>query len=116
MVSKTPNEEERKKLQKMAKYNSLILLYLTILLGLIFINNFFLGQYPFLQMSVAIILSVAMIIFLLMGVFLFKRCPRCSSWGTPVTGGNCPKCGLHLDPSDNGNKKTHNQSINPPGR
>jgi hypothetical protein len=42
---------------------------MTILLGLFFINIFFLGQYPFLQMSVAIILLAAMIIFLLMGVF-----------------------------------------------
>ena len=105
MDSSIPNENERKKLQKMAKYNNHLLIYVLSLLCLLFINHFFLDQYPFLQMSVAIILLVAMIIFLLMGVFLFKRCPRCSSWGTPVTGGNCPKCGLHLDPSDNEDKK-----------
>jgi len=116
MDSSIPNENERKKLQKMVKFNSLILIYMASLLCLFIINHFFLGQYPFLQMSVAIILLVAMVIFLLMGVFVFKRCPRCSSWGTPVTGGNCPKCGLHLDPSDNGNKKTHNHEINQTGR
>ena len=110
MKTNMPNEEERIKLQKMAKFNSHIPIYIPILLVIGLINIFFLGQYPFLQMSLAIILFVPMIIFFLRRVFLFKRCPRCSSWGTPVTGGNCPKCGLHLDPSDNEDKKhTTNQ-------
>ena len=103
MISKAPNEEERKKLQKMAKYNSLIPLYLTILLGLFFIINYFLKENPILWIILAIAIIITMILLLLISVL--KKCPRCSSWGTPVTGGNCPKCGLHLAPSDNEDKK-----------
>ena len=103
MVSKTPNEEERKKLQKIVKFNNLIPIYTTSFLCLIFIINFFLKKNPILWSILAIAIIITMILLLLISVL--KKCPRCSSWGTPVTGGNCPKCGLHLDPSDNGDKK-----------
>ena len=109
MISKAPNEEERKKLQKMTKYNSLLPLYMTSLLGLIFIINYFLKKNPILWTILAITIILTMI-FLALKVSILKKCPRCSSWGTPVTGGNCSKCGLHLDPSDNADKKhTTNQ-------
>ncbi len=114
MISKAPNEEERKKLQKIVKFNNLIPIYITSFLCLISIINFFLKKNPILCSILAIAIILTMILLLLISVL--NKCPRCSSWGTPVTGGNCPKCGLHLDPSENGNKKTHNQSINPTGR
>lgn len=34
---------------------------------------------------------------LLLRYALFSRCPRCRAWGTPVTGGHCSSCGMHLD-------------------
>jgi len=98
MDMRAPNEDERKKLQKRAKFYSHLPIYMLGLLSLFFINNFFFDQNPILWMIIAITIVATMIFLVLSSAFLLKKCPRCSSWGTPISRGNCTKCGLHLDP------------------
>jgi len=97
MYTRYPNEDERKKPQKMVGSYSLSMIYSLSLLGIFWIVDSFLDQYPVLQMVLTVTIFVAMI-YLLLNFALLKRCPRCSSWGI-VPHGNCPRCGLHLDPS-----------------
>ena len=73
----------------------------SILMGAYWIVRYLLDQYPVLQIAVYITLLMVTF-FLLLKIVLLNRCPRCSSWGTPVIGGICPKCGLLLSPHDKG--------------
>ena len=98
MDSRFPNEDERRKLQKLARYYKLLPIYVLSVVGLFWIIASLLDQYPLLVTVVTVIVFVA-IIYLLINFAILKRCPRCSSWGTPVLGGNCPKCGMYLDSS-----------------
>lgn len=98
MISKAPNEEERKKLQKIVKFNNQRPIYLLCLSSLSLNIIFVLKHYPILGTVLSVLIFAGMIYLLLTFAILIK-CPRCSSWGTPVTGGNCSKCGLHLDTS-----------------
>ena len=93
-----PNEDERRKLQKMAVNFKLSIINLIILSGIYWIVRYLLDKYPVIQISVYITILVATF-FVLLKMALSNKCPRCSSWGTPIMGGNCPKCGLHFNPS-----------------
>jgi uncharacterized membrane protein len=93
-----PNEDERRKLQKMAITFKHTIINIIILSGIYWIVRYLLDQYPVIQIAVYITILVATF-FLLLKMVLLNKCPRCSSWGTPIMGGNCPKCGLRLDPS-----------------
>lgn len=97
MDTSIPNDDERKKLQKMAKFDRHLSLYVLCLFCIYFIDEFFIDKYPILDV-LANILMFAFMFYLLLNFALLKRCPRCSSRGTPLVGGNCPKCGLRLDP------------------
>ena len=101
-----PNEDERKKLQKMARTFKFAIINIIILCGIYWIVRYLLDQYPVIQIAVYITILVA-IFFLLLKMALLNKCPRCSSWGTPIMGGNCPKCGLRLASS---NKSTQQKS------
>lgn len=94
-----PNDEERKKLQKMTTSFKFTIINLIILMGIYWVVRYLLDQYPVIQIAVYITLLMA-IFFLLLKMVLLNRCPRCSSWGTPIMGGHCPKCGLRLSPHD----------------
>lgn len=96
MDPSTPNEDERKKLQKMAMTSKHTIINIIILSCVYWVVRYLLNQYPVLQISVYITILVVLF-FLLLKMALLNKCPRCSSWGTPVMGGNCPKCGLRLD-------------------
>jgi hypothetical protein len=98
MGPRIPDENERRKLQKMARFYHLLPIYGISLLGIFFINDFFLDQYPMLGAVLTVAILVA-VVYLLLNFALLKRCPRCCSWGTPIMRGHCPRCGLHLDPS-----------------
>ncbi len=97
MDTKKPNEKERKKLKKMARYYQ-ILPFCTFmpLLAFFLVESLF-KNYPRIQVSTMILLLLVMV-YLLLSFALLKRCPRCSAWGTPVLGGHCSRCGLYLDP------------------
>ena len=95
-----PNDDERKKLQKMAKFDRHLPLYVLCIFCIHFIDEFFIDKNPILEV-LANILMFAFMFYLLLNFAILKRCPRCSSRGTPLVGGivgNCPKCGLRLDP------------------
>jgi hypothetical protein len=97
MDRRIPNEDERKKLQKMALSQQQFPIYafgLTSVFGMV-IALF--NPYPIVSSALTVATLIAMI-YLLLNCALFKKCPRCSSRGT-VPHGNCPHCGLHLDPS-----------------
>jgi hypothetical protein len=98
MDTRIPNEDERKKLREMAVFYHHLPIYGLSLLGIFGIDESFFNKYPMPGTILAVLILAAMI-YLLLNFALLKRCPRCSSWGTPIVGGNCPKCGLHLDPS-----------------
>ena len=98
MDSGTPNEDERKKLQKIAILFKNTIINIIILSCAYWVVRYLLNQYPVLQIS-AYITILVVLFFLLLRMVLLNKCPRCSSWGTPVMGGSCPKCGLHLDHS-----------------
>ena len=91
------NEDERKKLRKMVRSYQLNVIWILSLICIQWIIFSRLDKYPVLQIVLTVIIFVAMI-YLLLSFALLKRCPRCSSWGT-VPRGNCPKCGLYLDPA-----------------
>ena len=93
-----PNEDERTKLQKMAVDFKFTIINIIILSGIYWVVRYLLDQYPVIQIAVYITILVA-IFFLLLKMALLNKCPRCSSWGTPIMGSNCPKCSLRLDPS-----------------
>ena len=92
-----PNEDERRKLQKMAMNFKLTIINIIILSGIYWIVRYLLDQYPVIQIAVYITILFATF-FLLLKMVLLNKCPRCSSWGTPIMGGNCPKCGLLFSP------------------
>lgn len=94
----TPNEDERQKLQKMAMSFKHTIINIIILSCIYWVVRYVLDQHPVLQISVYITILV-MLFYLLLKMALLNKCPRCSSWGSPVMGGSCPKCGLHLDHS-----------------
>jgi hypothetical protein len=98
MNTKFPNEDERKKLIKMAKSNQLTPILVIALLGVASVIFTLLNKHPLLQIALIVAILIGMI-FLLLNLALLKRCPRCSSWGT-APHGNCPKCGMHLNPLD----------------
>jgi hypothetical protein len=95
MNTKFPNEDERKKLIKMAKANQLTPILVIALLGIATVIFSLLDRHPLLQI-VLIVAILSGMIYLLLNFALLKRCPRCSSWGT-LPHGNCPKCGMHLN-------------------
>ncbi len=108
MDTSIPNDDERKKLQKLVKFYHHLPLYVLSLIGLSLIVKFVLDHFPIIGTAVTVLILAAMI-YLLLNFALLKKCPRCSSWGTPILGGNCPKCGLRLDPSYNGQQNdAHN--------
>jgi hypothetical protein len=102
MYTNYPNKEERNKLQKMAgsyQHRSIIIIGLLGIGWIIFdvLDRYF--RSPTLLILITALIFIAFVYWAL-DFALFKRCPRCSAWGTPVMkGGNCPKCGLHLDSS-----------------
>jgi hypothetical protein len=96
MDTKFPNEDERKKLIQMAKSNQLAPILVVTLLSVASVIFSLLDKHPLLQIMLIITILAGMI-YLLLNFALLKRCPRCSSWGT-APHGNCPKCGMHLDP------------------
>jgi hypothetical protein len=99
MNTSIPTDEERKRLLKMAEYNRHLPVYTICLLSMIGVIDFFFKDYPIACTLLLLILFLGMI-FLSLNFALLKRCPRCGSWGTPVSKkGHCPKCGLRLDPS-----------------
>jgi hypothetical protein len=98
MDTKFPNGDERKKLIQMAKSNQLAPIWAVILLGVASVIFSLLDKHPLLQIVLIVAILIGMI-FLLLNFALLKRCPRCSSWGT-APHGNCPKCGMNLNPLD----------------
>ena len=100
MDPKIPNAEEGKKLKKMARYYQLLPFYSFIPFIVFFLVESIFKNYPAIQIVIIILLFLVMV-YLLLNFAVLKRCPRCAAWGTPVLGGNCSKCGLHLDPGAN---------------
>jgi Flp pilus assembly protein TadB len=98
MDTKFPNENEKKKLIQMTKSNQLTPIWVVTLLCVASVIFSLLDKHPILQI-VMIVTIVAGMIYLLLNFALLKRCPRCSSWGT-APHGNCPKCGMYLNPLD----------------
>lgn len=98
MDPKTPNEDERKKLQKMAGSFKLTIINIICLSGIYWIVRYFLNQYPVLQIAIYLTVLIA-IFYLLLKMVLLNKCPRCSAWGAPIIGGNCARCGLYLGQS-----------------
>ncbi|MBN1905899.1 MAG: hypothetical protein JW927_12460 [Deltaproteobacteria bacterium] len=96
-----PTDEERKRLLKMAEYNKNLPVYYICLVSMIGVADLFLKDYPVLGVIALLMLTLGMI-FLLLNFAILKKCPRCASWGTPVSKGHCPKCGLRLDPTYKG--------------
>gem|GEM_PF-3471447 len=90
-----PNDDERKKLKKMSQYYFHLPIYIICLLSISWIADDFFKKFPIIGTILCLIIFLSMIL-LLLNFALLKRCPRCSSWGTPIVGGNCPKCGLRL--------------------
>lgn len=93
-----PTDEERKRLLKMAEFNKHLPVYIICLISMIGVVDFFFKDSPIIGTILLLMLTLGMI-FLLLNFALLKRCPRCASWGTPVSKGHCTKCGLSLDPS-----------------
>ena len=100
MKTNIPNDEERKRLQEMGKFYKHLPFYVLCLGGFGLIVKIVLDHYLILGLALTLLIFVVTI-YLGLNVALLKKCPRCSSWGTPIVGGNCPRCGLHLDPSYN---------------
>ena len=95
-MSKEPTESERRKLQKATKFYQRSPAYSSLCLALILLVNVIFKNKPTLSLVVD-----GLLILVLLGVLLryalLRRCPRCQAFGTPVMGGNCSSCGLHLD-------------------
>ena len=126
MDPRVPNEDERKKLQKIYKYHKTSELYMLLLLYptlFLIALTYFLDQHP-LAIFVIVMFSVVMlltIIYLIIKRQLIKLCPRCSTRGIPPTPlptnpGHCPKCGMYLDPSYKETKETKKIKLNPAAR
>jgi hypothetical protein len=98
-----PNDDERKKLKKMSQYYFHLPIYVICLLSMSWIVGRLFDKSPIVGTILYLIIILGMLL-LLLNFALLKRCPRCSSWGTPILGGNCPKCGLRLDHSYKGDK------------
>ena len=99
MHTKFPNEEESRKLLKMAKSRQNRDIYLLSLMGICWIGSSLLDHHPAMLIALIIIFFAAAI-YLLLKFTVLSRCPRCSNWGTfPLKNGNCLRCGMHLDPS-----------------
>ena len=107
MDPRIPSEDERRKLQKIYRTHNLIGRYMNFsiypVLALLPIV-YFLKPPIIIPSAIAIIILIITIYF---GIRreLIKRCPRCSMWGIPPINnnsdhvqGNCPRCGMHLDP------------------
>ena len=103
----TPNEGEKKKLRKITVAFKHAIINIIILSCVYWIVRSLLNHYPVLQISIYITILVVLF-FLLLKMVLLNKCPRCSSWGTPVMGGRCPKCGLHMDHSGEDDDKHSN--------
>jgi hypothetical protein len=98
MDTSIPTDEERKRLLKMAEFNKHLPVYSICLVSMIGVADFFFKDFPIIVTILLLMLTLGMI-FLLLNFALLKKCPRCASWGTPVSQkGHCPKCGLRLDP------------------
>ena len=105
-----PSEEEKKKLKEIYDYlrvseiKMLFMLYPTLILIII---SYFLDEHTlaiFIIVMYAVIMLVG-ILYLMVKRELIKKCPRCSMRKIPPTSdtpgrGNCPRCGLNLDISD----------------
>ena len=98
MDTSIPDEDEMKKLQKMSQFYHHLPIYIVCLFCMLWIVDFFFDKSPIIG-TIIYLITIFGMVFLLLNFALLKRCPRCSSWGTPILGGNCPKCGLRLDPS-----------------
>lgn len=99
MDTSIPNAVERKKLQKTIKFYHHLPVYSLVLFSTFWIADIFFEKSPALGTLINGLIAAAMIYLLLVFVLL-KKCPRCSSWGTTIMAGNCPKCGLSMDPSE----------------
>ena len=90
MDKSIPNDDERIKLTKMRKFYHYFPIYgICLALCMFWIVDFFFEKQPMFG-AILSALTVMLMIFLLLNYALLKRCPRCSSWGTPIVGGNCP--------------------------
>lgn len=98
MDTSIPTDEERKRLLKMVEFNKHLPIYTICLVIMIGVVDFFFKDSPIIGTILLLILTFGMI-FLVLNLVVLKRCPRCASWGTPVSKGHCTKCGLSLDPS-----------------
>jgi surface polysaccharide O-acyltransferase-like enzyme len=98
MDTSIPTDEERKRLLKMVEFNKHLPIYTICLVIMIGVVDFFFKDSPITGSILLLMLTLGMI-FLLLNFAILKRCPRCASWGTPVSRGHCPKCGLRLDPT-----------------
>ena len=96
MNTSIPNDDERKKLKKMSRYYLHLPVYAICLLSAFGVIDFFFENSPIIKTILYSTVILGMVL-LLLNFALLKRCPRCSSFGTPILGGNCPKCGLRLD-------------------
>ncbi len=103
MDTNIPNDDERKKLQKMSQFYHHLPVYIICLVGMFWIVDSFFENSPIIGTIIYLIIFSGMI-FVLLNFAILKKCPRCSSWGTPILGGNCSKCGLRLDHSYNGDE------------
>ena len=98
MDPRIPNEDERRKLKKMARSFKINIINVIILSGSYWIVRYLFEPFPLMQIAIYITILIVTF-YLLLKIVLLNKCPRCAAWGTPVTGGHCARCGLHLDPS-----------------
>ncbi len=112
MDTTIPNVDERVKLQKMRKFYHHLPINAICLISMFWIVEFFFEKQPMFG-AILSVLIVLVMIYLLLNFALLKKCPRCSSRGTPIVGGDCPKCGLRLDPSYKEKTTKNTQQLNP---
>jgi hypothetical protein len=90
METRSPNEDERRKLRKIVKSNTrndqYSIMVILVLLAIIEIVTNFFDPHPALLMSLIIltILAILAAIYFLLNKVILQRCPRCNAWGTPV--------------------------------
>ncbi len=123
MDPRIPSEDERKRLKAIYRYHRTSELYMLFLLypTLILIGiTYFLDKYPIAVFSIVMVSVVMLlaIIYLIIKRQLVKKCPRCAMRGIPSTPlpenpGNCPRCGMYLDPSykENEDNKKENSDL-----
>ena len=108
MDPRVPNEDERKKLREIYRYHRSSELYMIFLLYptlFLIAMTYFLEKHPVLVFTIVMfsVIMLLAIIYLIIKRVLVKHCPRCSMKGIPPTPlppapGNCPRCGMYLDP------------------